>query len=166
MKATKGSPRVYADGIFDLFHTSHLEFMRKARAVGGPDAVLVIGVITDEAAIAYKRPPVVPYPQRLEMLQCCNLVDEVVPNPPLVLTGEFLDEHQITHVVHGDDDLQEDFFSVPRSREMMRYVPYTREGPLATSTSELIARIRSRDDLASPSGRPAGTGAPGEKGED
>ena len=150
------TPRVYADGVFDLFHSSHLEFLRKARAVGGPGAVLIIGVITDEAA-GWKRPPVIPYVQRLEMLRCCRLVVEVVPDPPLVLTGEFLDEYKITHVVHGDDDLQEDFFRVPRERGIMRYVPYTREGPLAVSTSELIARIRARADLADAGHAPAGT---------
>jgi cytidyltransferase-like protein len=149
-------PRVYADGVFDLFHSSHLEFLRKARAAGGGGAVLVIGVIADEAA-GWKRPPVIPYAQRLEMIRCCRLVDEVVPDPPLVLTGEFLDEYKITHVVHGDDDLQEDFFRVPRERGVMRYVPYTREGPLAVSTSELIARIRARADLADAAHAPAGT---------
>jgi glycerol-3-phosphate cytidylyltransferase-like family protein len=82
------------------------------------------------------------------MVRCCALVDEVVPDPPLVLTDEFLDANAITHVVHGDDDLQEEFFRVPRARGIMLYVPYTREGPFAVSTSELIARIRARPDLA------------------
>lgn len=153
---TTAAPRVYADGVFDLFHSSHLEFLRKARAAGGPGAVLVIGVMTDEAA-GWKRPPVIPYAQRLEMLKCCRLVDEIVPDPPLVPTGDFLDEYRITLVVHGDDDLQEEFFRVPRSRGIMRYVPYTREGPLAVSTSELIARIRGRADLADAPHAPAGS---------
>lgn len=150
------SPRVYADGVFDLFHSSHLEFLRKARGAGGAGAVLIVGVITDEAA-AWKRPPVIPYAQRLEMLRCCRLVDEVVPDPPLVLTGNFIDERRITHVVHGDDDLQEGFFRIPRERGIMYYVPYQLEGPLAVSTSELIARIRGRPDLASATRAPAGT---------
>lgn len=137
---------VYADGVFDLFHASHLAFLRKARAVGGADAKLVVGVIADEDA-TWKRAPVVPHAQRVEMLRHCTLVDTVVSKPPLVLTDEFIDELGITHVVHADDDLQEEFFRVPRARRIMAYVPYTREGPLATSTTELIARIRERDDL-------------------
>jgi len=149
--------RVYADGVFDLFHSSHLEFLRKARGVadGYAAATLIIGVITDEAA-GWKRPPVIPHVQRVEMLRCCCLVDEVVANPPLVLTPEFLDLHKITHVVHGDDDLQEKFFQTPRERGVMRYVPYTRDGPLAVSTSEIIARIRERPDLAKHSSAPRG----------
>ena len=159
-------PRVYADGVFDLFHASHLEFLRKAKAAGGPGAVLVIGVMTDEDA-GWKRPPVIPHAQRVALIQHCRLVDEVITHPPLQLTGEFLDEHKISCVVHGDDDLQEEFFGVPRARGIMRYVPYTREGPYAISTSDLIARIRGREDLAEAAHAPAGTaGDDGKKGDE
>lgn len=140
-------PVVYADGVFDLFHSGHLEFLRKARAAGGPGARLVVGVISDEAA-GWKRRPVASLAQRLEMVRCCRLVDEAVGDPPLVLTAEFLDARGITLVVHGDDDRQEDFFRVPLERGVMRYVPYTRAGPLAVSTTALVARIRARPDLA------------------
>ena len=135
---------VYADGVFDLFHASHLEFLRKAREVGGPDAVLVVGVITDEAA-KWKRVPVISHAQRVEMLRACRLVDQVIVDPPLKITAEFLDTNKIELVVHGDDDEQEKFFQVPRSRGIMRYVPYSRSGPLAVSTSEIIARVRDTD---------------------
>lgn len=134
-------PLVYADGVFDLFHTGHLEFLRKARAAGGAGARLLVGVITDADA-GWKRPPVTPHAQRVEQLRCCSLVDEVLADPPLRLSAEFLDAKKITHVVHGDDDEQEEFFAEPRSRGCMVYVPYTRDGPLATSTSEILARAR------------------------
>jgi cytidyltransferase-like protein len=138
--------RVYADGVFDLFHAGHLEFLRRARKVGGPGAILIAGVITDESA-GWKRKPVVPHRQRVEMLKNCKLVDEVVEFPPLKLTEPFIKDLKITHVVHADDDLQEEFFAVPRRLGIMHYVPYTTKGPLAVSTSGLIARIRGREDL-------------------
>ena len=146
------SERAYVDGVFDLFHAGHLEFLRKARAAAeraaaGAEVTLVVGVVSDEAA-GWKRRPVVPHAQRVEMVRCCALVDEVVPDPPLVLTDAFLDARGISRVLHGDDDLQEAFFRAPRARGVMLYVPYTREGPLAVSTSGLIARIRGRPDLA------------------
>jgi cytidyltransferase-like protein len=147
--------RVYADGVFDLFHAGHLEFLRKAKAAGGPGAVLVIGVITDEDA-GWKRPPVIPHVQRVALVRNCRLVDEVVTRPPLQLTGKFLDEQKISCVVHGDDDLQEEFFRAPRARGIMRYVPYQRDGPYAVSTSDLIARIRAREDLSDAAHAPAG----------
>ena len=139
--------RVYVDGVFDLFHAGHLEFLRQARAAGGPGATLLVGVISDEAA-GWKRPPVVPHRQRVEMLRQCRLADGVVADPPLVLTAAFLDEHAITLVVHGDDDKQEQFFRAAIDRGIMRYVPYTRGGPYAVSTSQLIARIVVRHTMA------------------
>ena len=144
MSAVNGrASRVYVDGVFDLFHTSHLSFLRRARGIGGQGAVLIVGVISDEAA-RWKRKTIVPHAQRVEMLRCCRLADEVVEDPPLTITEEFLDAHEITHVVHGDDDLQEEFFRVPLAREIMSYVPYTRDGPFAVSTTGLIERIRER----------------------
>lgn len=141
--------RVYADGVFDLFHSGHLAFLRQARraaaAAGGgtppPRVVLVAGVMPDEAA-GWKRRPIIPHAQRVAMLRHCTLVDEVVEDPPLVLTDEFLDAHRIDLVVHGDDDRQERFFAAPIARGIMRYVPYTQEGPLAASTTKIIRRIQ------------------------
>lgn len=142
--ASSGLPtRVYADGVFDLFHAGHLSFLKKAREVGGANVSLIIGVITDEAA-GWKRRPIIPHAQRLEMLRNCKLVDEVIEDPPLVLTEDFLDRYKIARVVHGDDDQQEEFFRVPRERKIMVYVPYAREGVMAVSTSEIIARVRER----------------------
>ncbi len=146
--------RVYVDGVFDLFHAAHLEFLRRARAAGGPGPVaLVVGVVPDGAA-GWKRPPVIPHAQRVALLEACRLADEVVADPPLVITDEFLDGRGIDLVVHGDDDLQEEFFRAPRARGIMRYVPYTREGPFAASTSAIIARVRGRADLAAPPRHP------------
>jgi cytidyltransferase-like protein len=130
---------VYADGVFDLFHPGHVAFLQKARAVGGPDAKLIVGVITDEDA-RWKRPPILTHAERLTMVSACRAVTFVVNEPPLVLTNEFLDEHNIDFVVHGDDDEQKKFFAVPIARGMMRYVPYT----AGVSTSDIIARIKER----------------------
>lgn len=130
-------PVVYADGIFDLFHPGHVAFLQKARAVGGLDAELLVGVITDEDA-RWKRPPIFTHAERVTMVRQCCEVARVVESPPLVLTDEFLDEHNISFVVHGDDDKQEHFFAVPIARGIMRYVGYTP----GVSTTDIISRIR------------------------
>ena len=141
--APDARPVVYVDGVFDLFHTGHLAFLRKARAAGGPGARLLAGVITDHDA-RWKRRPVVPHVQRVAMLRECRLVDGVVTDPPLVITEEFLDANCVTCVVHGDDSEQAEFFAVPRARGIMRYVPYEKGSPYAASTSALIAAAAER----------------------
>lgn len=133
---------IYVDGIFDLFHSGHVEFLRQARAITiDQDCWLIVGVITDEDA-QWKRKPIIPHAQRVSMLRACKYVDEIIENPPLVLTDAFLDQYTISNVVHGDDDYQESFFKAARDRDMMVYVPYTHEGPLANSTTNIISIIK------------------------
>lgn len=135
--------RVYVDGVFDLFHASHIDYLRRVREGTDvpPDQVhLICGVVTDEDTASYKRLPVIPHDLRCTMLAHCDLVDEVVTHPPLVLTDEFIDQHDIHLVFHGDDSLQEEFFRVPIARGIMRYVPYSRK----ISTTRVIGEIQRR----------------------
>jgi cytidyltransferase-like protein len=126
---------VYVDGVFDLFHPGHIAFLKKARAAGGAGARLLVGVITDEDA-QWKRRPVMTHAERVTMVRHCTEVGAVIERPPLILTGEFLDEHGVGLVVHGDDSAQEEFFRVPLERGIMTYVPYT----AGVSTTALIQR--------------------------
>lgn len=115
---------IYADGVFDLFHAGHIAFLLKAKEVGGWNARLIVGVVTDEDA-RWKRRPYIEHADRITMLKNCRIVDEVIERPPLVITEQFLREHGIDFVVHGDDSRQEEFFAVPIAKGIMRYVCYT-----------------------------------------
>jgi len=138
---------VYVDGVFDLFHYGHVAFLKRARAVGGPGARLLVGVMTDDDA-RWKRQPVMAHAERLAVVRHCTEVGAVVEHPPLVISSEFLDAYGIDLVVHGDDSKQEDFFRAPIERGIMRYVPYE-EG---ISTSAIIARVQARDEQGQPHG--------------
>ena len=37
------------------------------------------------------------------MIEACRYVDEVIPDAPVRLTPDFLGEHRLSLVVHGDD---------------------------------------------------------------
>lgn len=130
---------VYVDGIFDLFHFGHIQFLKQAKALGGATARLLVGVISDEDA-SWKRRPIVNHANRCEMLKHCTIPDEVVDFAPLVLTKPFLEKHSIDLVVHGDDSDQAEFFEVPIQLGMMRYVPYT----ASISTTEILNRVASQ----------------------
>ena len=47
--------RVYADMVADLFHHGHLEFLKKASAMGD---YLIIGIMSDYDAANVKRQPI------------------------------------------------------------------------------------------------------------
>ena len=96
--------RVYVDMVGDLFHMGHVEFLKAAREFGD---WLVVGVLSDEVASAYKRRPIMTLAERVAVVEACRYVDEVVPNAPYIVTTEFLDEHDISLVVHGDDISQD-----------------------------------------------------------
>lgn len=92
--------RVYVDMVGDLFHAGHVELLRAARRHGD---WLVVGVLSDEIAASYKRRPVMSLAERVAVIEACRYVDEVVADAPDRLSREFLEEHRITAVVHGDD---------------------------------------------------------------
>jgi len=68
--------RGYVPGVFDMFHIGHLRLLQRAR----PECdVLVVGVVTDEVAHRAKgRMPVIPFAERVEIVEHLGLVDEVV----------------------------------------------------------------------------------------
>ena len=132
--------RVYADMVGDLFHYGHVRFLERAAKLG--DA-LVVGVHADETVRDYKRPPVMTMAERIQVIAACQFVDEVIPNAPLIVTREWIDEHDLQLVVHGDDLDEETLgmmYGVPRDLGILRLVPYAN----GVSTTEIMDRIRRR----------------------
>ena len=125
---------VYVDGVFDLFHAGHINFLKEAKKYGDK---LLVGVITDKDVQSYKRTPIITHSDRVTMLKFCKLVDKVIEYPPLVITEEFLLKNKIDLVIHADDSKQEKFFKVPISKGIMKYIPYTSR----ISTTKLINAI-------------------------
>lgn len=95
-----GRMRVYVDMVGDLFHPGHVELLRQASSFGD---WLIVGVLPDDVVAAYKRRPIMTIDERVAIIRACRYVDEVIPNAPDVVTTAFLEEHDISLVVHGDD---------------------------------------------------------------
>ena len=133
---------VFTEGVFDLLHANHLALLREAKGLGDR---LIVGVTPDADAAAYKRRPILTLDERMATLRATGLPDDVVVCPTAngaQLTAEFLDRHGIGLVVYAGTGW-ETFYKVPTERGIMRRIAY-RGG---VNTSEIIARIRARDDL-------------------
>ena len=141
VEATSSKPkRVYVDVVGDLLHVGHVEFFKKARSFGD---YLIVGVLSDEDVASYKRIPILTLPERVSIIEACRYVDEVIPAPPLRTSEEWLKQHQIDIVVHGDDfdeRLLMDQYGVPIKMGIFKTVPYTK----GISTTDIIKRIKTR----------------------
>lgn len=67
--------KVYTYGVFDLFHSGHVELLRDAKALGGQ---LVVGLFSDKVATSFKREPIIKYSHRATVVAACKYVDKVV----------------------------------------------------------------------------------------
>jgi D-beta-D-heptose 7-phosphate kinase/D-beta-D-heptose 1-phosphate adenosyltransferase len=68
---------VLTNGLFDLLHVGHLDYLERAGNLGD---VLIVGVNSDLSARTFKGPghPVVPAPERARLLAALCIVDVVV----------------------------------------------------------------------------------------
>ncbi|KIO17720.1 hypothetical protein M407DRAFT_84685, partial [Tulasnella calospora MUT 4182] len=133
--------RVYADGVYDIFHFGHATQLRQAK-LSFESVHLLVGVCSDELCSEHKSRTVMSHAERCESVRHCRWVDEIVPDAPWTIDQAFLDKHNIDYVAHDDDPYQgsdgsEDVYEYVKSRG--RFIP-TRRTP-GVSTSELLERI-------------------------
>jgi choline-phosphate cytidylyltransferase/glycerol-3-phosphate cytidylyltransferase len=90
---------VYTSGTFDMFHYNHLRMINYARSLGN---ILIVGVSTDELVSSYKDPPIIPFNERLQIIEALKTPDIVIPQRTLDHT-EIIKKLNIDAFVVGDD---------------------------------------------------------------
>lgn len=137
----EGRPiRIYADGVFDLFHLGHMKQLEQAKKAF-ENVELVCGIPSDIETHKRKGLTVLTDQQRLETLKHCRWVDETIPNAPWCVTPEFVKQHRIDYVAHDDlpyassdsDDIYKPI------KEQGRFL--TTQRTLGISTSDIITKI-------------------------
>ena len=82
----------------DIIHTGHIELIKKAARLGK----LVVGVLSDEAVVSYKRFPLIPFKERKALFSNIKGVSRVIEQTELSYR-ENLEKLHPDYVVHGDD---------------------------------------------------------------
>ena len=138
---------LYTDMVGDLYHYGHYFYLRHIAQnyKKNPDDVLFVGVHNDKDVESYKRTPVLNMEERINIIESCKYIDKIIPNAPVKLTKEYVDEHNIDLIFvpnnRTDDELKLMVSNIDIKR--IRKIPYTD----TISTTEIIQRIKERKDL-------------------
>ncbi len=98
----------YTTGVFDLFHIGHLNILEKAKEQCD---YLIVGVSTDELVQNYKhKTPVIPFEQRIKIVEAIKYVDKVVPQVSLDKEIAY-EKYKFNAIFHGDDWKNSDLYN-------------------------------------------------------
>jgi cytidyltransferase-like protein len=127
----------FIGGVWDLFHVGHLRIIRRAAGIG---TELVVGVLTDEAAAAYKDHPVIPFEERRELVESVGGVTRTIQQTNRNPVADWeREELRPDYVIHGDD-----WSSCPGADEATAwggkavFLPYTQ----GVSTTDIRRRVK------------------------
>lgn len=136
----------YTTGVYDLFHIGHLNLLQRAKE---RCEKLIVGVTVDEL-VAYKhKQAVIPFEERLRIVQAIKYVDLAVPQTSMDKMAAWK-EHHFDVMFVGDDwkgtdkwnKYEDEFRKVGVD---IVYFPYTKSTS-STLLNQVLIKLRDRND--------------------
>ncbi len=132
----------YTAGVYDLFHIGHLNLLKNAK---GMCDRLVVGVTTDELVLYKNKKPIIPFPERLEIVRNIKYVDAVVAQ-------ENMDKLEMCKKIKADVlFVGDDWYGTPKWENYEKqfqeagirivYFPYTK-GISSTKINSILEQVR------------------------
>ncbi len=137
---------VYTGGTFDLFHSGHVNLLKRCKEVAGPDGIVVASLNTDDFIWQFKnKRPICNEEERKEVLLACKYVDEVVMNVGGQDSRIAIDLVKPNYIVVGSDWAEKNYYAQMGFDQKwldergigLVYVPYTK----TISSSEIRKRM-------------------------
>lgn len=123
--------QVYMSVSTDILHYGHIEIMQKAAALGE----LTVGILTDSVISQYRRPSLVPFEKRWQMIEALGFVSHIIKKDTLSYRP-VIEQYHPDIIVHGDEwktgskaSLRAEVISLLNQMggELVEF-PYTRDG--------------------------------------
>lgn len=128
--------KVYTGGSFDLFHSGHVNFLKRCQQIAGVDGQVVVALNTDEFIYDYKKnKPVLSFDQRKDVLESCRYVSEVVANVGGSDSKKTIEVVELVDVIAiGSDWARKDYYKqmqfdqdwLDERQISLIYIPYTK----------------------------------------
>jgi glycerol-3-phosphate cytidylyltransferase len=137
--------KVYTGGTFDLFHSGHVNLLKRCREIAGNGEVIV-SLNTDEFIEKYKnKRPICSYEERKYVLESCRYVDCVIPNVGGLDSKISIMMVEPNYIVIGSDWAKKNYYDQMNFTQEwldsknigLIYVPYTKE----ISSTEIKKRL-------------------------
>lgn len=126
---------VYTGGTFDLFHSGHVNLLKRCKEIAGEWGNVVVSLNTDEFIEYYKgKPPVCSTEERMAVLEACKYVDQVILNVGGKDSTIAIEIVKPDYIVIGSDWANRDYYSqmgftqgwLDKRGIGLCYVPYTK----------------------------------------
>ncbi|MFH1376326.1 MAG: adenylyltransferase/cytidyltransferase family protein [Candidatus Woesearchaeota archaeon] len=101
---------VYSYYVLDLVHKGHILQMRNSKNFAGEDGKLVVGILTDEAAMEKKPKPIMPFDERVILAKAIKYADVVIPQEtysPIDNIRRIKPDILMESVSHNEKDIKE-----------------------------------------------------------
>lgn len=133
----------YTTGVFDMFHIGHLNLIKRAKEQCD---YLIVGVSTDDLVVSYKnKKPVIPFEERLAIVESIKYVDKVVPQLTMDKMAAWNDL-KFDVMFHGSDWKNSKMYNkiIDDFKEVgvdVVFLPHT-EGISSTMLSDILQKIK------------------------
>ena len=131
---------VYSYYVLDIVHKGHLLMLKKSKEVAGRNGKLIVGILTDEAVMEKKEPPILKFDERFEIASSIRYVDEVIEQgtySPLENLKKIKPDILLESSSHSKEDIQRAEKYMKSINGKVIIIPYY-NGQSSTKIKDLI----------------------------